>query len=241
MSHPPRLRIRQLPPRPPIRSRLATPQPAPATRLGRALRSVRTWYQRADWSKHTAVIAAVVAAAGLGVTAWSTLISARVAEDQLAQSEEQRTQESMRQASRITFWREPGATVIANRSLDPADVYIDAMAISDVATLNDTYHLGTVPPCVRVKLSTSELQAYMSVDLPGNSESAFVMSLGIIDTYGQRWMRMLGQPQWTEAVGGTLVRAEPWPYPSDVFETDQDDWLLTKTSMDPLEECSAGT
>ncbi|MFF0698456.1 hypothetical protein ACFYU4_38200 [Streptomyces tendae] len=196
-----------------------------------------------DWAKHTTVFAALVAGAGLGVTAFGTLVSAEVANDQLAQSKEQRTEESMRQASRITSWREPGATVIANRSLDPADVYVDIEAINDGDGTSTTF-LGTVPPCVRVRIPSSVLNARMHVDEGNIHAAAWVASLGIIDTYGQIWKRTVGEPQWTSEVGGTLTRAEPYAYQISILhgdEADQSRWLLNEASIDPLEDCSTGT
>ncbi|MEU9072108.1 hypothetical protein AB0D60_35140 [Streptomyces sp. NPDC048306] len=196
-----------------------------------------------DWAKHTTVFAALVAGIGLGVTAWGTLVSAQVAHDQLAQSKEQRTEESKRQASRITSWREPDATIVANRSLDPADVYLDIEAITDDNATSTTF-LGTVPPCVRVRIPSSALEAHMDVDEPDNYEAAWVTSLGIIDTYGQIWKRTVGEPQWTGSAGGTLTRAEPHAYQFDILygsEADQSNWLLNEASIDPLEDCAAGT
>lgn len=61
-------------------------------------------YRRVEWEKHTAVIAAVVAAVGLALTAWGTVKSAQVADDQLTQSQEQREDSVRSQASRITMW-----------------------------------------------------------------------------------------------------------------------------------------
>lgn len=59
-----------------------------------------------DWSKHTAVLAAIVAAVGLGFTAWGTAKSAQVADDQLAQSRDAQQQEEKAQASAVTMWEE---------------------------------------------------------------------------------------------------------------------------------------
>lgn len=237
MPRQPRLRIRTVPPRPPVRRR-AGRRAALGTR-----QRFRGWYQRMDWAKHTTVFAALVAGAGLGLTAFGTLLSAEVADDQLAQSKEQRTEESMRQASRITAWREPGATIVANRSLDPADVWLDLEAISDGDESATTF-LGTVPPCVRVRIPSSVLEAHMEIDEPDNHEAAWVTSLGIIDTYGQIWKRTVGEPQWTGPDGGTLTHAEPYAYQVNIVhgsEADQTRWLLNKASIATLEECSAGS
>lgn len=204
MPHPrPRLRIRKLPPRPPIRQRPSTPHPPPATWLRRALRSVRTWYQRADWSKHTAVIAAAVAALGLGVTAWGTLMSARVAEDQLKESKEQRTERSKEQAGRVTFWQEPEVTVVANRSLDPADVYLKISSVGGSHAVSDVKYLGTIPPCIRLSLPAKKLLEVLSDEKSApDLSSVYVSMIYLSDTYGKKWQRSsYGQlePGWDEA------------------------------------------
>ncbi|MEV8204326.1 hypothetical protein ACWD9X_23425 [Streptomyces sp. NPDC005075] len=159
-----------------------------------------------DWAKHTTVFAALIAAVGLGVTAWGTLMSARVAEDQLEQSKEQRSERSMSQASRITAWVEEDNTVVANRSLDPADVYLQAWAVrsnkQDVLGSDpsrDLVYVGTVPPCLRLSIpgdllrSTLNNMGYIQLD-PKNPGPIFVSSIMIVDANGQVWERGYGRP-----------------------------------------------
>lgn len=85
---------------------------------------MRDWYRRSDMGKHTAVLAAVVAAASLAISAWGTWKSAQVADDQLAQSRDQQQKALTKQASLVTSWAESNAAVVANRSLDPASVFL---------------------------------------------------------------------------------------------------------------------
>ncbi|NMI60233.1 MULTISPECIES: hypothetical protein [unclassified Streptomyces] len=159
-----------------------------------------------DWAKHTTVVAALVAAAGLGVTAWGTLMSARVAEDQLDQSKEQRTERSMSQASRITAWSEGDNTVVANRSLDPADVYLDAIVVGSnkLAVLGaepqrDFVYVGTVPPCLRLSIPGDMLRStlYDTGHTRFDSKNPgpiYVTSIMIVDANGHVWERSNGSP-----------------------------------------------
>lgn len=160
-----------------------------------------------DWAKHTTVVAALVAAAGLGVTAWGTLMSARVAEDQLDQSKEQRTERSMSQASRITAWAEGDNAVVANRSLDPADVYLDALvvgskklAVRGPKPQRDLVYVGTVPPCLRLSIPGDVLRSTTLYDVghtqsdPKNPGSIYVTSIMIVDANGHVWERRNGSP-----------------------------------------------
>ncbi|MFZ4249540.1 hypothetical protein ACOZDF_30285 [Streptomyces griseoincarnatus] len=135
------------------------------------------------------MLAAVVAAAGLGVTAWGTLMSARVAEDQLAQSRVQNEERERRQASRITYWQEPGSplnTVIANRSLDPAAVSI---VVTDRGVKPYIADLGMVPPCSRLAISEKDLWNIH----PQKANDFFpTMQIGAIlieDANGKQWYR----------------------------------------------------
>ncbi|MGA5089218.1 MULTISPECIES: hypothetical protein [unclassified Streptomyces] len=135
------------------------------------------------------MLAAVVAAAGLGVTAWGTLMSARVAEDQLAQSRVQNEERERQQASRITYWQEPASpsnTVIANRSLDPAAVSI---VVTDFGVKPYIADLGMVPPCSRVVIPETLLwDAH-----PKKANDPFpTMQVGAIlieDANGKQWYR----------------------------------------------------
>ncbi|MGW6462589.1 hypothetical protein [Streptomyces rubiginosohelvolus] len=101
--------------------------------------------------KHTAVLAAAVAAASLAVTGWGTYKSAQVADDQLSQSREQDEAEKRAQAVKVTVWTEPGMIVIANRSLDPVHAYLHATVGPESASLA-ILPAGIVPPCRRVDI-----------------------------------------------------------------------------------------
>ncbi|MFI8206733.1 hypothetical protein [Streptomyces sp. NPDC085937] len=194
-----------------------------------------------DWAKHTTVVAAMVAAAGLGVTAWGTLISARVAEDQLVQSKVQSEERTRRQASRITYWEEGDeATVVANRSLDPVNLYLTVNYFHAAEDPNDAGRgqvlvaVGTLPPCSRLAIPEAQLEGV----IPNEEREGFyvfsVSEISFTDTYGQRW---------TRDIDGTLTHG--WPeLPNrelgDVREFMK--WLKgASRKMSALDECGAAT
>ena len=174
-----------------------------------------------DWGRHTTVLAAVVAAAGLGVTAWGTLVSAEVAEDQLAQSRVQNEERTKRQASRVNMWGEGEYEVIANRSLDPAFAYV---AMYD-GSREYVVDVGTLPPCTRVSITASMLEETILVFLP-KSHSRYVVPAALLfsDTDGRTWRR--------DYHGGDLKLVHEWPKR-----------LYTSTDLvakeEPLDECGA--
>lgn len=168
----PRLRVRQLPSRPPTRRRhpsLRTP-----SRFLRWIvlpaRSVRQWYQSVDWGRHTAVLAAVVAAVSLAVSAWGTWKSAQVADDQLTQSRAQHEAAERAQASLVSFWPEGDKLVIANRSYDSAGV---ALAYGGIFSPGS---LALIPPCKQLTV-------------PRTGRAALPLELFIQDASGAVWER----------------------------------------------------
>lgn len=201
------------------------------------MRSVRSWYGSVDWAKHTTVIAAVVAAAGLGVTAWGTLVTARVAEDQLAQSKVASEERAKRQASRITWWSQlqkgEYAAVIANRSLDPVRVIL-AVRYGDTDSWGKygAIRMHELPPCSRVVIPRSKLSEGPSRRGTRYVHSLVVTELRFTDTYGQ---------SWTRRADGTLRRG--WGVELDsAFVTlgDAQQWVQdTVSKSTPLEECGA--
>ncbi|WP_432104490.1 hypothetical protein [Streptomyces sp. bgisy091] len=144
-----------------------------------------------DWAKHTTVIAALVAAAGLGVTAAGTVVSVRVAEDQLSQSNVEDEERDRRQASRITFWSLPprdDVTVIANRSLDPTHIEV-SVGYGGALDGYDLW-LGTVPPCTRVLLPNSQLeQGVPERRRKEYADSAFAEAIVMRDADSRTWTR----------------------------------------------------
>ncbi|MFD8001349.1 hypothetical protein [Streptomyces mirabilis] len=127
-------------------------------------------------------------------------MSARVAENQLDQSKEQRTEHSMSQASRITAWAEGDNTVVANRSLDPADVYLDALVVGSKMLVvsgpkpqRDLVYVGTVPPCLRLSIRGGLLRSTTLYDMghtqsdPKNPGPIYVTSIMIVDANGHVW------------------------------------------------------
>lgn len=210
----PRLRIRQLPSRPPIRQRPTTPQPEPASWIRRALHTFRAWYQRVDWAKHTTVFAALVAAAGLGVTAWGTVKSAEVANDQLAQSRNNQDRTEKAQAQAVTMWLDwnkdqVGTVTVSNRSLAPISVALwgaDGLKGWKGYENSPVYsYLGVLPPCTRATFTRSQInQATMpkTVDL-------WIAGLLYRDSAGVKWQR---------SSSGHLARTEKSPPFLDLVE-----------------------
>lgn len=62
------------------------------------------WWRRVRWVHVGAVIGALAAIGGLLFTAASTYYGARVANDQLQQSQEDAEQATRGQARRVTYW-----------------------------------------------------------------------------------------------------------------------------------------
>ncbi|MFF9569901.1 DciA family protein [Streptomyces sp. NPDC014685] len=196
-ERPARLRIRQTPARPPL-----GPQPRRARQpAGRASQIVR-WYRNSDWARHTAVLAAVVSAIGLAVTAWGTYKTAQVANDQLAESREQDERNARLQASQVTMWLEPDALVLANRSLDPALVYFQGKQPLDKGLFAQkegvpdarkkvvfTVRIGTIPPCTRVAMPRGE-----SNHIRIGVDDLLVEGLLIVDAEGTQWLRSADGP-----------------------------------------------
>ncbi|MFI0813388.1 hypothetical protein [Streptomyces echinatus] len=161
-----------------------------------------------DWVRHTTVIAALVAAAGLAVTAWGTAKSAQVADDQLEQSREEQEKEERAQASAVTAWLEGLAEgdetlIIANRSLYPVPVAVDGMRKWDKEPVTDsegnsiittvsqehTIALGVLPPCTRVTLSHDLLLKHSTdVKAPDDFDPSLIF---FMDATGQHWQRGL--------------------------------------------------
>ncbi|MCX4481903.1 hypothetical protein OOK44_36620 [Streptomyces cellulosae] len=136
------------------------------------------------------MLAAVVAAGGLGVTAYGTFVSARVAEDQLNQSKVQNEERTMRQASRVNMWGEGKYEVIANRSLDPAYAWV----IMRDGSREYPVVAGTLPPCTRVSIATSNLEEAIIDFVPkphakARRHSMSPAALWFVDTDGRAWRR----------------------------------------------------
>lgn len=146
-----------------------------------------------DWAKHTTVFAALVAAIGLAVSAWGTLKSAQVADDQLSQSRESAQEQLRQQAVRVTMWGTEHAVVIANRSLDP--VTGEAEGSVPYSSSSGTY-LGVIPPCSQVSLPLA------TSGIPG------LPRLFFLDADGREWVRepngRLTGPSQPDAFGSTL-------------------------------------
>lgn len=197
------------------------------------------------------MFAALIAGVGLGVSAWGALVSAEVAKDQLAQSQVQNEERAKRQASRINFWEEGSGEDrlirIANRSLDPAHVWlhVDAgtPAEKHVAGFprQSSYSAswGTVPPCTQVTLPSTALVMITSVlvddemrDVDPNNYFAFIESFRFTDTQGNTWSR-------SGTNGGLTLDSAPW----DVTQHSEYSISLRiaheGAKVESLEECGA--
>ncbi|MGW1243114.1 hypothetical protein [Streptomyces bobili] len=152
---------------------------------------VWAWYQSVDWGKHTTVVAAVVAAAGLAVTAWGTVKSSQVADDQLDQSREQQFAEDRQQASLVNVWTDKGKTIIANRSLDPAGVWLSATGANAPEWGSPYEWLGRIPPCQRVELPSSLIEYLVRREDRATAPDVHdaVTSIVIEDINGNSWKR----------------------------------------------------
>lgn len=165
------------------------------------------WYQRTDWTRHTAVAAAVVAAASLAVSAWGTWKSAQVADDQLAQSREDHQEEGRKLTSHLTMWKTErddsgGVTwtqFVANRNLEPVIVYLK-IASEELWTqpngriakrpLAGMVLLGTIPPCTRYEIPYSVLETQVSPRFRLTFWS--IASLVAAEPSGTLWQRLPG-------------------------------------------------
>ncbi|NEC31670.1 hypothetical protein [Streptomyces rubrogriseus] len=208
------------------------------------------------------MLAAVVAAAGLGVTAWGTLVSARVAEDQLAQSKVQNEERDRRQASRINWWEEWTAgtigddesVFIANRSLDPAYawLWVEVTAKKDTnvgsfekrATFTATW--GTVPPCTLLSIPNSAMvMTGITPILNMNKEEepriilpdpdkyfTSIESFGFTDTNGKTWRRSGSDGELT---------LDPSPY-KELNEYSSSRVIKREgVKTEPLDECGSNS
>ncbi|MFF3489589.1 hypothetical protein ACFYXC_41165 [Streptomyces sp. NPDC002701] len=171
------------------------------------------------------IVAALVGAASLSVTAWGTYWTAQVAEDQLTQSKEHNEDKARAQASKVTFWleRPKGESrdelVIVNRSLDPVnqlvlDIRSGSTAIINLNVLNA---FSVFPPCSEIRLATADL-------VPNFDEPQHLrVTVQFIDSAGMQWERdSLGVLQ-----AGHYLHSLPENGP------------LENTPVRPLKECGS--
>lgn len=160
------------------------PSPPPLSwrqRMRQRGRRFRDWYTRVDWSRHTMVVATLLAAGGLLISALGTLKTNAVADTQLTQAREQEDSEAKQQVARITFWplASEYAFVVANRSLDSASVWL-------YVDMNGTKYsrywpLGIVPPCSSARIS--------NLNVTKGAAPWPVTKLLIVDANGRAWLR----------------------------------------------------
>lgn len=179
-------------------------------------------YRRVEWEKHTAVIAAVVAAVGLALTAWGTVKSAQVADDQLTQSQEQREDSVRSQASRITMWAQGGTLFIANRSPDPAN----ALLVSPWGGRDQL--IGTLPPCTRMEISRGTREHLM----PPTGD---VAALQFSDADGRGWSRT------SHGRLSALKTPTPWLGGFDLYAGEPRETLTGQgVRLEEMDDCGTG-
>ncbi|MFE7278534.1 hypothetical protein [Streptomyces sp. NPDC057623] len=237
-----RLRLRQSPPRPPIRHRADADQGSPEgrptghpARRTRAAARLHAWYGTADIGRHTAVLAAVVAAASLAVSAWGTYKTAQVADDQLAQSRDSEEAATRHQVSQITLWPQTiegqRRYVIANRSLDAAYLYLHVESGPAGNEADHPVRLGAAPPCTRIELSVRTVHlAVHDPDRERPSAASFrFRGLIVRDAGGRIWNR--------ENTGDlALMHALP-----EVARTEQHNVPAQELTLNSLDQCRSGT
>ncbi|MFF1651323.1 hypothetical protein [Streptomyces sp. NPDC058240] len=152
----------------------------------------RRWYRRSDLGRHTAVLAALVAAISLAVTAWGTYKSAQVADDQLRQSRDEDAKDKQAQASRVNGWVEGREFVAANRSLDPTVMWVFLTSAERRASGSNlvTYvYLGVMPPCTAVRMPQRVVNT-RAADLAKPRGTGWIpKGLHFTTSDGTRWVR----------------------------------------------------
>ncbi|WP_428957355.1 hypothetical protein [Streptomyces sp. cg35] len=131
-------------------------------------------------------MAAVIAALGLWLTAWSSWKAAQVADDQLRHSAEEQQEEARSQVSKIVVWIEGTRVVVVNRSLDPATAWLGLNKDDDAGI-----RLGTLPPCTRIELPRdfSKIDRKSIQEPVGKLSDAYVSDITITDAAGRTWRR----------------------------------------------------
>ncbi|MEV7194612.1 hypothetical protein AB0N81_22805 [Streptomyces sp. NPDC093510] len=209
------------------------------------------------------MLGAFAAIGGIAFSGIATYYSARVAEDQLAQSRDEAETESRIQASKVTFHGgigNSGSSMrynIINRSADPvSDVRATlGMPIEEVRDDGDRsafdrnmrLEIGSIPPCSRVVISASLLKgAQVAARIPERRQSdgalrvkvmtksqISIVRLNFADTSGRQWTRTWKQLRRGHAEVGFKV--------SDLDS--QRSWLLhsvwlkSQPTVKPVEPC----
>lgn len=94
----------------------------------------------------------------------------------------------------MTFWQEPDAVVVANRSADPAFATLVLTYSNDVPVPSSERRLvlevGTLPPCRRVTIPSSVVADWLEGLKKGTRVN--VHSLAVLDANGELWTRLNG-------------------------------------------------
>ncbi|WP_406717924.1 hypothetical protein OHA53_19850 [Streptomyces althioticus] len=150
------------------------------------------------------IAAAVVGAVSLAVSAWGTYWTAQVAEDQLAQSQEQDADRKKDQASKVIFWVEGGGgifpgigtrLVISNQSQYPLTLLTVGLRVTEQRDEQTEWSsvtkasTGGVPPCSELQLEVGDLRHTNGEPVGDGAAALAVLSLGFVDSKGEAWWR----------------------------------------------------
>ncbi|MFI6873549.1 hypothetical protein ACIBL6_08935 [Streptomyces sp. NPDC050400] len=145
------------------------------------------------------MFASLVAAGGLGASAWTGYYQVEVSKDQLAQSTEDSERDRQQQAALISTWLQEdkkgdAIAYFANRSRDPiSQVAVGVATGSDGQLQIGEYghrkmllDLSDVLPCSRITIPASAA--------PAQFGAFAIAGFSFVDTQGQRWGRATYKP-----------------------------------------------
>ncbi|MER5712072.1 hypothetical protein [Streptomyces sp. NPDC002122] len=185
------------------------------------------------------MVASVAAIGGLGFAGWSTYYGARVASDQLIQSEKVNQETQRKQASMVNFWYDQatGQVSVANRSLDPAygtDIAIQ-FSLGSYESPIWWSQVNTIPPCTVVQIKASDIisAANKKSGTKTKPDHFATQYLAFADSNGGNWIRTGGE------TGSGLHFVDPWsefPFPDGYTLPAGDDfWLNIPHKRIPME------
>ncbi|MFH8795551.1 hypothetical protein [Streptomyces sp. NPDC017941] len=219
------------------------------------------WRRLNWWVQTGTALAGVAAVGGIVVTGIATYYSARTAEDQLQQSQEDADESIRSQASKVTFYSDAEVNprsrryYLINRSPDPISK-VHVMILADVAWKKTgagpprrqksqlILWLGSFPPCSGIVLRSRDMAvdstAPTNKKIPRDAaisldEYFTVNSTYFNDSGGRRWKRTLDElTHWVEP--GDAYPAPPAPV-TDVSTIQVK--LREKVPLDTVKPCSA--
>ncbi|MFG2867550.1 hypothetical protein [Streptomyces sp. NPDC048338] len=184
------------------------------------------------------MVAALVAAAGLAVTAWGTLKSAQVADDQLTQSKERMAQEDRKVASRATTWQSGASLIIANRNLETTVVYVSLRQPPKGWPV--VVRLGITPPCTRFEVPLKPIQD--EVERLTREGSWGFSSLFVGEPSGRLWERrpeggLRAIPVGVVLENTHITDVDPYVIGANIADRGKDVLASRAVKTEGLEEC----